>query len=199
MRLREALLIVDVQNDFCPGGSLAVPDADRVIPVLNKYIKFFSARKLPIIVSRDWHPPRTVHFKQFGGLWPAHCVEQTFGARFHPDLRLPSNAVIVSKGMDPAADSYSAFQAVDGSNHLAASILREQQTTRIFVGGLATDYCVKASVLDALKSGFKVTILTDAIKGVNIRPEDSPNALQAMLDAGAVGLTLPEFISEHKH
>src|SRR5215216_3660675 len=109
----DALLLVDPQNDFCPGGSLAVPDGDHVMPVLNEWAVAAVRAGVPVFVSRDWHPPRTTHFKEFGGVWPPHCIAGTRGAEFHPDLRLPKNAFVVSKGMGEAEDAYSAFQARD--------------------------------------------------------------------------------------
>ncbi|OGX36498.1 MAG: nicotinamidase [Omnitrophica WOR_2 bacterium RIFCSPHIGHO2_02_FULL_50_17] len=188
MNLKSALLIVDVQNDFCPGGSLAVAGGDKVVPVLNKYIEAFSKRELPVIASRDWHPQKTKHFKEFGGLWPVHCAQNTKGAAFHPDLKLPAAAVIVSKGMDPDKDSYSAFQAFDEDGRSLADILSVRGVKELFVGGLATDYCVKASVLDALKH-FRVNLLMDAVKGVDIHPGDSQRAVEEMLKAGARKMT----------
>ncbi|MFQ5867419.1 MAG: nicotinamidase [bacterium] len=189
MKQEKALLIVDVQNDFCPGGALAVPEGDRIISVLNKYIKIFLRKKLPIFVSRDWHPKETKHFKQFGGPWPKHCIQNTRGARFHPDLELPKGIIILSKGMDPDKDSYSAFQAVDSNGTEFFKLLKTLGVNETFVGGLATDYCVKSSVLDALKFGFKVKLLIDAIKGVNIKPKDSEEAIEEMVSRGAEKMT----------
>jgi len=185
MKPRKALLIVDVQNDFCPKGALAVPRGDKVVPPINKYIKIFSQNKLPIFVTRDWHPRETKHFKDFGGLWPKHCIKKTKGARFHPDLKLPKGIIILSKGMDPQEDSYSAFQAVDNKEVAFFKLLKKFGINELFVGGLATDYCVKFSVLDALKLRFKVKLLTDAIQGVNIKASDSQKAIKEMLAAGA--------------
>src|SRR3989338_4867141 len=113
MRLKKALLVVDLQNDFCPDGSLAVKEGDKIVPTVNKYIKLFSKAKLPILATRDWHPKVTKHFRQYGGLWPKHCVQDTKGAEFHPKLKLAKEAIILSKGMDPEKDSYSALQTVD--------------------------------------------------------------------------------------
>ena len=189
MRPAAALLIVDVQNDFCPGGALAVNDGDKVVAVLNRYIAVFVKQGSPVIASRDWHPRQTKHFKEFGGPWPVHCVQDTPGAAFHPRLKLPPAAIIVSKGMDPDKDSYSAFQAIDGKGRVLLDILRAAGVRELFVGGLATDYCVKASVLDALKH-FKVKLLVDAIKGVDIQPGDSRKAVEEMLTAGAREMTL---------
>jgi nicotinamidase/pyrazinamidase len=195
MRLKKALLIVDVQNDFCPGGALAVPEGDKIVPALNKYIKIFSKNKLPIFASRDWHPKKTKHFKDFGGLWPKHCIQDTRGARFHDRLKLPEGTIILSKGMDPEEDSYSVFQAVDQKGNEFLNLLKKLNITELYVGGLATDYCVKSSVLDALKLGFKVKLLVDAIKGVNLRPEDSQKAMEQMLKHGAQKITFNKEVS----
>lgn len=186
---RCALLAVDVQNDFCPGGALAVAQGDRVVPVLNRYIEFFSKDKNPVIASRDWHPRRTKHFKEFGGPWPAHCVQNTLGAAFHPALKLSAQTIVVSKGMDPDKDSYSAFQAVDERGRPLREILNDLGVKELWIGGLATDFCVKASVVDALKH-FRVNLLMDAIRGVDLNPGDSQKAVEEMLTAGALEMTL---------
>jgi len=169
---------------------LAVPEGDKIIPVLNKYIKIFSRKKLPIFASRDWHPKDTKHFKQFGGPWPKHCIQNTKGAGFHPGLKFSKDTVILSKGMEPDKDSYSAFQAVDSNGTEFLQLLKIFGVKELFVGGLATDYCVKSSVLDALKFGFKVNLLTDAIKGVNIKPKDSEDAIKEMTARGAKEMSL---------
>ena len=185
MKWKKALLIVDVQNDFCPGGALAVPGGDKIIPSLNKYIKIFSKKKLPIFASRDWHPRKTLHFKKFGGAWPQHCIQNTKGAAFHPRLKLPRQAILLYKGMDPAKDSYSAFQAQDSGGRGLLNLLKRLGVKELYVGGLATDYCVKSSVLDALKNGLRVKLLTDAIKGVNLSLKDSEQAIIEMVRRGA--------------
>jgi len=185
MEKNVALLIVDVQVDFCPGGSLAVPEGDTIIPVLNRYIEIFRARGLPVFASRDWHPAMTRHFRQFGGLWPTHCVQGTEGARFHPLLRLPAEATVVSKGMEPEKDDYSALLAVTDQGTPLPDLLDELGTERIYIGGLATDYCIRESALDGVKQGFSVTILTDAVKGVDLKPGDSARALKEIAKAGA--------------
>jgi nicotinamidase/pyrazinamidase len=190
MKVKKALLIVDVQNDFCPGGSLAVPQGDKIIPKLNRYIKIFSKNKLPIFASRDWHPARSKHFKDFGGIWPAHCIQNTRGASFHPELKLPKNTIILSKGMDPKDDSYSAFQAEDLRGMKLANLLKLFGVTELYAAGLATDYCVKDSVIDAAKFGFKVKLLIDAIKGVNLKKDDSEKAVREMVKKGAKKITL---------
>lgn len=189
MKLKKALLIVDLQNDFCPRGALAVKEGDRIVPAVNKYIKFFAKSKLPIFLSRDWHPAHTKHFKRYGGEWPMHCVQNTKGARFHPDLKFPKEAVILSKGMNPDKDSYSAFHGVDSNGTEFLNLLKLFGVNELFIGGLATDYCVKWSVLDALKFGFRVKLLIDAVKGVNISPKDSEDAVKEMIAGGARKIT----------
>jgi len=184
-RTRDALVIVDVQNDFCPGGSLAVPEGDRVVPVLNRYAARFAALNAPVFASRDWHPARTKHFKAYGGIWPPHCVQGTLGAEFHKDLQLPPSAEIVSKGMDPDEDAYSCFQAKTPDGTDFATVLRHRGIRRLFVGGLATDYCVKATALDALGAGFEVVILEDGVRAVDLAPSDGAKALEEMGAAGA--------------
>lgn len=190
MRSGDALLIVDVQNDFCPGGALPVPEGDRVVPVLNRYVGRFRSADRPVFASRDWHPAETRHFEARGGPWPAHCVAGTEGAAFHPDLDLPPEARVVSKGTDPADDGYSAFEAETETGTRLGDALREAGVSRIFVGGLATDYCVRATVLDAARAGLRPVLLLDAIRGIDVQPGDQARALDAMLRAGARTATL---------
>ncbi|MFB0526743.1 MAG: nicotinamidase [bacterium] len=199
MESRKALLIVDVQNDFCPGGALAVPEGDKIVPILNKCMMIFSRKKWPIFASRDWHPKESKHFKKFGGPWPEHCIQNTRGARLHPNLRLPKETIILSKGMDPDKDSYSAFQAVNSKGTGFFELLKSSGIKELFIGGLATDYCVKSSVLDALKSGFKVKLLMDAIRGVNMKPKDSEEAIEEMVSRGAEKMTLEELSDYEKN
>jgi nicotinamidase/pyrazinamidase len=189
MQAKDALIIVDVQNDFCPGGALAVSSGDEVIPVLNRVIERFSDAGLPIFATRDWHPQKTSHFSAYGGLWPAHCVQGTRGAEFHANLELKNDIVVISKGMAPDEDSYSGFQARDLSGARLAELLRRKAIERIIVGGLATDYCVKHTVLDGLKEGFKVLLLADAIRAVNLKPDDGELAIAEMVSAGAVKIS----------
>jgi nicotinamidase/pyrazinamidase len=177
-----ALLIVDVQNDFCPGGALPVPDGDRVIPVLNRAIERFQSEGRPVYASRDWHPPDTRHFKPFGGPWPVHCVAGTPGADLHPDLRLPQSAIVISKGQDRNDDGYSAFEGSTPERTRLIDDLHRRGVRSLFVGGLATDYCVRATALDARHAGFDVTVLTDAVAGIG--EESSRRALEEMRDAG---------------
>ncbi|MDD5730771.1 MAG: bifunctional nicotinamidase/pyrazinamidase [Candidatus Omnitrophica bacterium] len=185
MKLKKALLVVDVQNDFCPGGKLAVAKGDKIIPAINKCIKIFSAKGLPVFLTRDWHPEKTAHFKKFGGVWPEHCIQNTKGAEFHPKLKFPKEAIILSKGMDPGKDSYSAFHAQDHNGREFSLLLRMFGITEIFIAGIATDYCVKFSSLDALKEGLKIYVLADAVKGVDLKPQDSENALKEISGRGA--------------
>ncbi|MEW6102028.1 MAG: bifunctional nicotinamidase/pyrazinamidase [Candidatus Omnitrophota bacterium] len=190
MKAKKALLVVDVQNDFCPGGSLGIPEGDKIIPNVNKYIRFFAKKKLPIFASRDWHPPRTKHFQAFGGEWPAHCIQNTQGAKFHPDLKMHKNTILLYKGTGPEEDSYSVFQAKDLSGEGFLKILKRLGIQELYIAGLATDYCVRSSALDALKNSLKVKILMDAIKGVDLKAGDSERAIQEMVKKGAKKYTL---------
>lgn len=176
---RQALIVVDVQNDFCPGGTLAVPHGDEVVEPLNELIDEFLERGDPVYKSRDWHPPTTKHFTAYGGTWPVHCVQNTEGAEFHPALRDDPRIHVISKGLGDK-DGYSAFDETD-----LASQLREQDVEEVVVGGLATDYCVKNTVLDALKNGFKVKARKDAMRAVELQPGDGERAIDEMRDAGA--------------
>src|SRR4030095_1642914 len=185
MQAKDALIIVDVQNDFCPGAALAVKGGDEVVPVLNRAIDKFSAAGLPIFATRDWHPEKTSHFKAYGGLWPVHCVQGTGCADFHPGLHLNKDVVVVSAREVPTKEGYSGFQATDASGSGLAELLRRKGVERLFVGGLATDYCVKHTVLDGLKEGFKVTLLVDAVRAVNLSPDDGDRAIDEMTKAGA--------------
>jgi nicotinamidase/pyrazinamidase len=180
-----ALLVVDVQKDFCPGGALAVAEGDTVARTLNRHIADAAARGWPVYASRDWHPPVTRHFQAYGGEWPRHCVQDTEGAGFHADLQLPAGAIVVSKGQDPDAPGYSALQGRTSAGKLLLDDLRDRGVEHVYVGGLATDYCVKHSVLDLLKAGLSVTVLRDSIAGVDVQPGDSSRALAEMRNAGA--------------
>jgi nicotinamidase/pyrazinamidase len=177
---KKALIVVDVQNDFCPGGSLAVAHGDEVIAPLNNLIKEFLDRGEPVYKTRDWHPPQTKHFAGYGGLWPFHCIQNTSGAEFHPDLLDDPRITVISKGIDDTADGYSGF---DGTN--LDELLRADGVSEIWVGGLATDYCVKATVIDGVRRGFKVKALAEAMRAVNVNPEDGANAVEQMKAVGA--------------
>ena len=178
--MKKALIVVDVQNDFCPGGSLAVAHGDEVVTPLNKLIKEFLDRGDPVYKTRDWHPPKAKHFADYGGTWPVHCVQNTRGAEFHPDLLDDPRVIVLSKGIDEGADGYSGF---DGTP--LAQSLRDQDVEEVWVGGLATDYCVKHTVLDARKEGFRVKALADAMRPVNVNPDDGRTAVDEMIAAGA--------------
>jgi nicotinamidase/pyrazinamidase len=180
MSIKKALIVVDVQNDFCPGGSLAVANGDAVVPPLNKLVKEFLDRGEPVFKTRDWHPAVAKHFAIYGGTWPIHCVQNTPGAEFHQDLIDDPRITIISKGIDESADGYSGF---DGTN--LTQILREQGVEEVWVGGLATDYCVKHTVLDGLREGFAVKALADAMLPVNVNPHDGEQAIAEMRNAGA--------------
>jgi nicotinamidase/pyrazinamidase len=190
-----ALLIVDVQNDFCPGGALAVPGGDRIVEPLSRIAGYFASAGLPVLASRDWHPPETIHFNNFGGLWPPHCVQDTLGAEFHPELRLPEGTLVISKGGNPDSDAYSAFDGQSSDGSCLGDTLATLQVDHLYVGGLATDYCVSASVLDARKLGLEVTILIDAIAAVEVVAGDSAKALDLMKSAGVSFRTIDESIS----
>jgi len=192
MKSNKALLIVDMQKDFCPGGKLPVRHCDKVVENLNKYIKKFQNANLPIFASRDWHPEETVHFKKFGGIWPQHCIKNTKGAEFHPGLKLPEEAIIISKGMEPGKDSYSSFYAYNEEGKSFKVLLDEMEVETLYIGGVATDYCVKFSCLDALKNGFSVKLLINAIEGVDINPGDIDKAIKEMEQAGVEKITLED-------
>ncbi len=182
-----ALLVVDVQKDFCPGGALAVREGDRVVPVLNRAIELFQKKGLGVYATRDWHPKNHCSFKEQGGPWPPHCIQDSPGAEFHPDLKLPVEAIVISKAMRPEADAYSGFE---GTN--LELYLKRKGTTRVFIGGLTTDYCVKNSVLDARRMGFETVFLIDAVRAVDVKPGDGDKAIEEMKKAGAFPATLPD-------
>lgn len=186
----KALLVVDMQKDFCPGGRLPVKDCLGIIENINKYLVKFKERNYPIFASRDWHPSETSHFKEHGGKWPEHCIQDTEGAEFHPELRLPEDVIIISKGVSKDKDSYSAFEGHSKNHKSLEALLKEMGIRELYVCGVATDYCVKSSSLDALGLGLKVYLLMDAIKGVDVNPGDSQRALDEMLKSGVVKLTL---------
>jgi len=185
---KDALIIVDVQKDFCSGGALPVPEGEKIITVLNKYIEKFSKAGALIVATRDWHPPNHISFKNYGGAWPPHCIQETPGADFHPDLKIPREAKIVSKATSADKEAYSGFDGTGLERELKAVGIR-----RVFVGGLATDYCVKSTVLDALSLGFETVLLLDAIKGVDVNPGDSERAIKEMLKRGAKKGLLSDF------
>lgn len=192
MEKNSALLIIDVQNDFCPGGALQIPDGGRVVEPINRAAQLFAAGRLPIFASRDWHPSESRHFRDFGGVWPVHCVQGTVGAAFHPALRLPEGTIVISKGINPELDGYSAFEGVAGDGRMLAELLHELQVRELYVSGLATDYCVLCTTREALRNGFKVTVLTDAVAGVDLNPGASADAIEEMERDGAKFVTVDE-------
>ena len=175
----DALIVVDVQNDFCPGGSLAVEQGDRVVPVLNHWIELARKSGAMIVASRDWHPPNHMSFQRRGGPWPPHAVRNTPGAAFHPSLRLPEQARIVDKGTHPDEENYSAFDRTG-----LVDELRRAGVRRIWVGGLAQDICVRATVLDGLGAGFETHLIHAATRPVD--RQDGSRTLEEMQRAGAV-------------
>jgi nicotinamidase/pyrazinamidase len=193
-KAQRALIVVDVQNDFCPGGKLGVKDGDKVVKPLNQYIRFFSRHKLPVFATRDWHPEKTRHFKIFGGLWPVHCVENTRGASFRKDLKIPFGTGILSKGMDPRKEGYSVFSAEDSRGRGLLRILRALKIKEIYIGGLTTEYCIRYTVLDALKYGFKTAFLADAVMPVNL--QEGKKVIKELKKAGARALTLKNIKKE---
>jgi nicotinamidase/pyrazinamidase len=176
----DALLLVDLQRDFMPGGALGVRHGDRVIGPANACIALFLARGLPVIASRDWHPADHVSFAQRGGPWPVHCVAGSPGAGFDPRVALPAGIRVVSKATERDREAYSAFDGTWLRQELVALGVR-----RLFIAGLATDYCVRATVHDALRLGLAAVVLRDAVCAVDVQPGDGDAALQEVADAGA--------------
>lgn len=177
----DALVVVDVQNDFLPGGALGVPEGDEVIPVLNKYSVLFEELGLPIVATRDWHPENHCSFEAQGGPWPPHCIAGTEGAAFATGLDLHGDTKVVSKAQTPDKDAYSGFQGTELDQWL-----KERGVKRIFVGGLAADYCVRETVRDGLVNGYEVVLLEDATRAVNVDPDDGRKAVAEMQKEGAV-------------
>ena len=180
MPVRPALVVIDVQVDFCPGGAIAVKGGDQIIPGLNAAIDAFGKLGFPVFFTRDWHPPNHMSFVDQGGVWPPHCVQRTKGSALHPDLRVPPDSTVFSKGDDPLKEAYSGFQ---GTGLEAA--MKELEIDEVYIGGLATDYCVKESVLDARGAGFKVVVLEDCVRAVETKPGDGAKAMAEMREAGA--------------
>ncbi|RLG89263.1 MAG: nicotinamidase [Thermoprotei archaeon] len=184
---RDALIIVDMQKDFMPQGALPVPEGDTIIPIINNYLRIFQESKASVILTRDWHPPNHISFKSRGGLWPPHCIRNSEGAKFHPDLKIPSNAVIISKATEPDKEAYSGFDGTELN-----SILTSRAVKRVFICGVATEYCVKETALDALRLGYLVLILNDAIKGIS--KSNSEKALELLLNKGALIIEMSDLL-----
>jgi len=187
--MTEAILIVDPQYDFFPGGALGVTDGDKIIDPINALV---NSKEVPVYISQDWHPEKTVHFESSGGIWPDHCVQHTKGSQIHEGLKVEPVA-IVRKGTDPTNDAgYSSFEGLGPEGISLQELLFNNGIDRLIVCGLATDYCVKATVLDALSKGYGVQIFTDGMRPVNIKPEDGIAAVADMMEAGATILTLED-------
>ena len=178
--MKTALLLVDVQNDFFPGGPLATPEGDGIIEPVNRLIEMFERNGLPTYATRDWHPEGHCSFKEQGGPWPPHCIRETPGAAFNPAIQMPDSAVILSKATTQDRDAYSGFDGTD-----LADRLRQTVVSSLVVAGLATDVCVKNTVFGGLEEGFDVTVVREAISGVEAQPGDSEKAMQEMVDKGA--------------
>lgn len=183
LRTGDALVLVDVQLDFLPGGSLAVPHGDEVVPALNRYIAVFRGLTFPVVATRDWHPPDHCSFKAQGGPWPPHCVAGSDGARFAALLDLPCEGRIVSKATTRDKDAYSGFEGTDLDDWL-----KHAGVSRVFVGGLATDYCVLNTVRDALRLGYATFLLLDAVRAVDVAPDDGARAIDEMRRLGATAI-----------
>ena len=177
---KDAFIIVDVQRDFCLGGALPVPEGDQVVSVLNAYIRLFENAGAQIFLTRDWHPPDHRSFKPYGGMWSPHCIQGSKGAEFHPDLIVPRKVKIISKASNPSKEGYSGFDGTELNEEL-----KKKGVKRVSVGGLATEYCVKNTILDALRLGFETILLIDAISGINIKPNESEKAIDEMNKKGA--------------
>jgi nicotinamidase/pyrazinamidase len=184
LQATDALLIADLQNDFLPGGALGIAGGHDIVPVLASYIRRFQSEGLPIYLTRDWHPPHHCSFREQGGQWPIHCVAGSPGALPPKDCDIPQTAVVIYKAIDVEEDAYSAFQHTPLQRHLQALGVR-----RLFIGGLATDYCVLNSVRDARSLGYDVCLILDGIKAVNLQPDDGCRAIEEMIRSGAMPVT----------
>ncbi|MEK6325609.1 MAG: bifunctional nicotinamidase/pyrazinamidase [Acidobacteriota bacterium] len=186
-----ALILVDIQNDFCPGGALAVNEGDQVVPIANRLIPEF-----PLVIStQDWHPANHISFKERGGPWPPHCVQGTRGAELHPDVRTDTIAHYFRKASSPGKDDYSEFEGKDAQGRSLDELLKSHGVDKLYVVGLATDYCVLETVLDGIKYGYEVYAVTDAMRAVNVNPDDGEKALQKMAQAGAHLVTSDEALN----
>ena len=176
-----ALILVDIQNDFCPGGALAVAEGDAVVPVVNRVMPHF-----PLVVATlDWHPPNHISFRERGGPWPPHCVQNSFGAELHPALNTEPIRHTFRKAATADRDAYSEFEGVDEGLHLLDEFLKSHGVSRVYLAGLATDYCVRATALDALRLGYETYVITDGVRAVNVQPEDGARALAELQAEGA--------------
>ncbi|MGH8763109.1 MAG: isochorismatase family protein [Nitrosospira sp.] len=186
----DALILVDVQNDFLPGGSLAVPMGNEIIPTLDRYIALFHAHDLRIFATRDWHPPDHSSFLEHGGRWPSHCIATTPGAEFPASLELPSDTCIISKATKREKDAYSGFDDTQ-----LDTLLKSSGICRVFIGGLATEYCVLNTVKDALQYDYVTFVLEDAVRAININPDDDRHAFEEMARRGATPIHLGSLVA----
>ncbi|MEM1693387.1 MAG: nicotinamidase [Ignisphaera sp.] len=187
----DALTIVDMQNDFMPGGALPVPNALTIIPAINRYIEMFKRAKAVIVATRDWHPPNHISFNTRGGPWPPHCIQNTWGAQFHPDIGLPRDSIVISKAFREDREAYSGFKETE-----LDEILKSRGVKRLFIAGVATEYCVKATAEDGVRLGYQVFLLSDAIKGID-RPEGSEaKAIEELLDKGVVVISIEDIYTK---
>ncbi|MBK5133317.1 MAG: nicotinamidase [Candidatus Lokiarchaeota archaeon] len=184
----DALIVVDVQNDFLSGGSLPVPKGEKIIPFLNYYLDLFKKAQGKVFATRDWHPINHLSFKEQGGIWPSHCICGTKEAEFTPKLKLPKNVTVISKATDPDKESYSGF---DGTE--LCKKLKKNKVINVFVAGLAIDYCVKNTVIDAINLGFKTFFLKDASQGIDVNPGDVKRSIEMMQNKGAIKVKKQNF------
>jgi len=186
-----ALILVDIQNDFCPGGALAVNEGDEIVPIVNRLIPEF-----PLVIStQDWHPANHISFKERGGPWPPHCVQGTHGAELHRDLETGTVEHYFRKASSPDKDDYSEFEGKDNQGRSLDEVLKSHGVRKLYVVGLATDYCVLETVLDGIKYGYEVCAVTDAMRAVNVNPDDEEKALQKMASSGAHLVTSDEVLN----
>ena len=181
---QSALILVHLQNDFFPGGSLSVQNGDHILPQVNQYIGYFQHQQAAIMATRDWHPSNHCSFQEAGGPWAPHCVQGSRGAQFHANLHLPTGSLIISGATNPNKEVHSGF---DGTS--LADYLEDRNVTTVYIVGLATEHWIKQTALDGIKLGLRVVVLEDAICGVNLKPDDSEQALQEMATAGAIRAT----------
>ena len=189
-----ALILVDIQNDFCPGGALGVKDGDAIIPVVNQLLAVFPL----VVATQDWHPLNHISFKAQGGIWHPHCVQNTRGAAFHPQLDQSKIATIFHKAFAKDKDAYSAFEGVDEQGNSLDAALKKAGVKKIFIAGLATDYCVKATGLDGLNAGYEVFVIEDAVRAVDVQHGDGERALKELADRGAKIVLSDSVLPRHK-
>ncbi len=187
-----ALVLVDVQNDFCPGGALAVQSGDEIVPVINQLMSLFPL----VIATEDWHPANHISFKERGGPWPPHCVQQTAGAELHPGIDQTRIDILLRKATTPDTDAYSGFEAVDERGRSLDEALKQSGVKKIYITGLATDYCVRATVMDGLKKGYEVVVVADAMRAVEVAPGDGQRAIEEMSESGARLTTSGEIMQQ---